>query len=419
MADEAVAIGLVGCGGMGRRHLRAYRALSELAPGTFEIAAVCDPVATAAEQAAEIAKQFQAARPAVYCGHEALISSGAVEALDIVTEPAIHHTIAVPALEAGLHVLCEKPLSVTVRGCRAIVDAATQSGATLATAENYRRDGPNRLAKAVLQSGLLGDIHLMTETNIGGDDGVIISPWRHLRESGSIALDMGVHYTDVIRYYLGDLDRVAGRAFIAEPTRRLSGGGPVPSKVKQVGDGLMTATGDDSLVALFETSRGVMVELTYLPSGPGRQWTQRTVHGRNGSMSVPRERTGEPVVVRLGDETLTGGELREAIGGFELAGITRSLLGPQGTEYQMPFETIDAALIAIEIDDFVQAIRDHRAPEVDGRDGLRAVADVWAIAEAGHSGDWVNVADVANGAISAAQNEIDEILGLVGGVQTQ
>ena len=241
---------------------------------------MCDPVATAAEQAAEIVRQFQAARPTVHCAHEELISSGAVEALDIVTEPAIHHTIAVPALQAGLHVLCEKPLSVTVRGCRVIVDAATQSGATLATAENYRRDGPNRLAKAVLQSGLLGDIHLMTETNIGGDEGVIISPWRHLRESGSIALDMGVHYTDVIRYYLGDLDRVAGRAFIAEPVRRLSAGGPVPNNIKQVGEGLMTATGDDSLVALFATSRGVMVELTYLPSGPGRQWTQRSVHGR-------------------------------------------------------------------------------------------------------------------------------------------
>lgn len=181
----------------------------------------------------------------------------------------------------------------------------------------------------------------------------------------------------------------------------------------------MTATGDDSLVALFETSRGVMVELTYLPSGPGRQWTQRSVHGRNGSMSVPRERTGDPVIVRLGEQTLTGEDLREAVGGFEFEGVTRSLLGPQGTEYEMPFETIDAALIAIEIDDFVQAIRDRRAPEIDGLDGLCAVADVWAVAEAGQSGDWVNVADVANGAISAAQDEIDEILGLIGGVKTR
>lgn len=416
MTNDAVAIGLVGCGGMGRRHLRAYRALSELAPRSFRIAAVCDPVAAAAQHAAEIVTEFQQLRPKVYASHEQLISSGAVDALDIVTEPALHHTIAVPALEAGLHVLCEKPLSVTVRGCRAIVDAATRSGATLGTAENYRRDGPNRLAKAVVDSGLLGDIHLMTEMNIGGDDGVIISPWRHLRESGSIALDMGVHYTDVIRYYLGDLRRVAGRAFVAEPMRRLSGDGPAPPNISPTGDGLMTATGDDSLVALFETSEGVMVELTFLPSGPGRQWTQRSVHGRNGSMSVPRERTGDPVVVTLGEQTLTGEELREAVGGFELTGVAGSLLGPRGTEYRMPFESVDAALIAIEVDDFIEAIRDGRPPEVDGLDGLRAVADVWAVAEAGHSGAWVDVAEVASGVISATQAGIDEILGLLGGV---
>ena len=45
----------------------------------------------------------------------------------------------------------------------------------------------------------------MVETSIGGDDGVLISPWRHIRESGPIALDMGVHFTDIFSYFLGDL----------------------------------------------------------------------------------------------------------------------------------------------------------------------------------------------------------------------
>ena len=56
-------------------------------------------------------------------------------ALDIVTEPASHHRIAVPALLAGRHVLCEKPLSITMRGCRAILDAhaAAPPGTVLAT----------------------------------------------------------------------------------------------------------------------------------------------------------------------------------------------------------------------------------------------------------------------------------------------
>ncbi len=89
----------------------------------------------------------------MFTDHEELIVSGAVEALDVVTGPAVHHLVAVPALEEGLHVVCEKPLGITVRACRAIVDAAARSDVVLATAENYRRDPANRLARAVIERG--------------------------------------------------------------------------------------------------------------------------------------------------------------------------------------------------------------------------------------------------------------------------
>ena len=74
----------------------------------------------------------------------------------------------------------------------------------LSVAENYRRDGPNRLARRVLDAGLLGHVHAMVETNIGGSDGVLISPWRHIRESGPMALDMGGPFLDSFNYYPGD-----------------------------------------------------------------------------------------------------------------------------------------------------------------------------------------------------------------------
>src|SRR5450755_458400 len=294
---------------MGRRHLRAYRALRQVGIDGFEIAAVCDARGAAAEEAAHQVEEFLGTRPAVFHDHEQLIGSGAVAALDVATEPSTHHLIAVPALDAGLHVMCEKPLGVTVRACRAIVDAAERSGAVLATAENYRRDGPNRLAHAVLEQGLLGDLHLMIETNVGGDDAVVISPWRHIREAGSIALDMGVHYTDIFRYYLGELESVSGSAFIAEPLRVLAPGSALVGGIEEVRPGAMTATGEDSLVALYETASGVLIQLAYVPSGPGREWTQRSVHGREGSMSVPRDRTGGAVLVQIGSRTLSRAEL--------------------------------------------------------------------------------------------------------------
>jgi predicted dehydrogenase len=343
-----------------------------------------------------------------------LIASGLVEALDVVTDPSVHHVVAVPALAAGLHVLSEKPLGITVRACRSILDAAAGSDAVLAVAENYRRDGPNRLARAVLVHELLGEVHLMVEANIGGDDSVVISPWRHRRESGSIALDMGVHYTDIFAYYFGELATVFGSAFVAEPFRSMPpGSAPVPG-ITEVSPGVMRATGEDSLVALYETSSGVLVQLCYLPSGPGRRWVQRSVHGRRGSMIVPPDRSGGAVVVQLGDVTLSGAELRRRLGGFELEGVAASLFGRDGTEYDMPFAEVDAATIAIELDDFANAVSGRGQAEVDGLAGLKAVAGVWAVAESRLVGRSVRVEAVADGTLSASQQPVDEALGLLG-----
>lgn len=412
MTAETLSIGLVGCGGMGHRHLHAYSALRRAAAEGATLTAVCDPRLEAAAAAADLAEALLGMRPAVFADHEELISSGTVEALDIVTDPSVHHRVAIPALEEGLHVICEKPLGITVRACRAIVAAAARSGAVLATAENYRRDPTNRLARAVLDQGLLGDLHLMVQMNIGGDDGVIVSPWRHVREAGSIALDMGVHYTDILEYYLGELARVAGSAFSAEPFRTFASGGASPPGIEEVSPGVMRATGEDSLVALYEAVSGVRAQLAYIPSGPGRIWFQRSVHGRAGSMSIPMDRSGAPVVVRIGDRELSGAELRRELGDFELHGVTAAFFGPEGTEYDLSFAEVDAATIAIELDDFVTSIADGRVPEVDGDGGLRAVAAVWGAAEAGRSGALVSIADIVDGSISAAQDSLDKELGL-------
>jgi predicted dehydrogenase len=398
---------------MGQRHLRAYHALRGIGAQRFELAAVCDQHRAAAEATADEAEARLDSRPAVFADHEELIASGLVEALDIVVDPAAHHLIAVPALEAGLHVLCEKPLGITVRACRRMLDAAARSGAILATAENYRRDGPNRLARRVLERELLGDVHLMLEVSVGGDDGVIISPWRHIRESGSIALDMGVHYTDIFSFFLGPLERVHGAAFIAEPLRVRASGTAAVSGIDDVSPGVIRATGDDSLVALYETTSGVLIQLSYVPSGRGRQWSQRSVHGREGSMSVPRDRTGGAVVVQRGDHTLSGTALRLELGGFELEGVAADFFGPDGTEYDLPFAEVDAAIIALELDDFAAAIENRSTPEVDGLAGLLAVAGVWAVSESRLAGESVRIADVAGGAISAAQDPVDVALGLL------
>jgi predicted dehydrogenase len=399
---------------MGRRHLRAYAALARFGLHRFSIDAVCDPRPGAAEQAAELAADLLGRRPRVFTDHEALLAWEDVAALDVVTDPAAHHVVVPPALTAGLHVICEKPLGVTVRACRRMVEAAGAAGTVLATAENYRRDGPNRLARAVIDSGMLGRLHLMVEQNLGGSDAVIITPWRHKSEAGPISLDMGCHYTDLFRFYLGELSSAYGASFVAEPLRRLDPGAGHRAEPGSP-EGFVTATGDDALVALYRAVSGVLVQLAYLPSGPGRAFVQRSVHGSAGSMTVPPDRSGGPVVVQLGERQLQGGELRAALGGFELCGAAARFFGPHGSEYDLPFAEVDAATIGIELDDFALAVADRRPPEVDGEGGLAAVAAVWAVAESRVAQRPVAIADVADGTLSAAQRPVDVALGLTGG----
>jgi predicted dehydrogenase len=204
-------------------------------------------------------------------------------------------------------------------------------------------------------------------------------------------------------------------SFIAEPGRVLAPGMAPGGGVEELSPGVMRATGDDSLVAVYETRGGALIQLSYLPSGLGRKWIQRTVHGRNGSMSVPFDRTGGPVIVEIGERRLTGAELRAELGDFRLHGVTADLFGAEGTEYDLPFAEVDAATIAIELDDFIGALAEGRAAEVDGMGGLLAVAGVWGVAESRERGGFVAIADVADGTISAAQDPVDAMIGLLPG----
>jgi len=88
---------------------------------------------------------------------------------------------------------------------------------------------------------------------------------------------------------------------------------------------------------------------------------------------------------------------------LRLDGIAAALFGPEGTEYQHPFEYVDAALIGIELDDFARAIRSGRPAETGGDGGPAAVTVGWAVAQSQALGDAGELADVASGAGRAAR----------------
>ncbi|HEV8635561.1 MAG TPA: Gfo/Idh/MocA family oxidoreductase [Chloroflexota bacterium] len=413
---ERVPLCVVGCGGMGQRHLLGYKKLADSGIGNIDVVAVCDLRPENAEIGAREVERLFGRRPMLFTDLDDMLRHAEIVAVDVVTDPSTHHAVATPALRAGKHALVEKPLGITIRACRAMIAAARQSGVVLATAENLRRDVPNRLARSIIDHGLLGDLFLMLHNAFGGNDEIIITPWRHMKERGAIGLDMAVHYADIVQYYLGEFDEIYGRGLVAEPVRRRRATPELDLESYRERFARMPetveATGEDSVIALYRMKSGVMCQFTYVPAGRGGRHFDRTVHGRAATMTAPGDRNGRPVILSLPGSELRGHDILPLLPNFRLDEITERLFGARAVEYQLPFPDVDAGHLAIEMHDFGEAILKKRAPEVDGYLGMTAVAAIYAAYESAWIGRSVKMAELLDGSVRGYQAEIDEALGL-------
>jgi predicted dehydrogenase len=152
---------------------------------------------------------------------------------------------------------------------------------------------------------------------------------------------------------------------------------------------------------------GVLVQLAYVPSGPGRIWYQRSLHGRLGSLEIPRDRTGGSPVLRRDGVTLAGRALLAELPGFAMDEVTQRLFGGDAVEYALEFPEADARLIAIELHDFANAIQSGGRPEVDGTDGMAAVAALLGVYESGRLGRTVTMDELLGGSVSGYQDELE------------
>lgn len=419
--NQRVPICVVGCGGMGHRHTIAYHTLEETGLSNMDLMAVCDINRQNAERIAGEVERLFGRAPLIFTDLDRMLAHPGIAAVDVVTDGSSHHEIATAALAAGKHALVEKPLGITIRACRRIIEAAQESGCVLATAENYRRDPVNRMARAVIDAGLLGDPFLMLQTSLGGDDVMAATPWRHRKDKGAIGLDMGVHYADIIRFYLGDYRRIFGRGLIVEPVRRRPAAAdhPLISYREQTPTYPETieATGEDSILAQYAMQSGATVQFSHIGGGRGSRRFERSVHGRWGALDIPEDRSGKPVRLRLDGRELHGKDILGLVPDFSLNEITERLFGADGVVYDLPDQShatmaLDARLLAIEYHDFGEAILQGRPPEVDGRDGMIAVAAILGAYESATVGRAVEMEELLSGAVRTYQEEIDDALGL-------
>jgi len=394
-------LGLIGCGGMGRRHVRGLHKLRVIDNQQFHLAGVCDVLPANARLTAVLAGELLGSAPATFTSLEAMHSGlGELDAIIVTTAPDTHAAIGVGAFSLGINVMVEKPIALTVRQGRTVLDAAERSGRVLAVAENYRRDPINRLAQAVLASGVLGRTYLAVQSSSGSGEKVIITPWRHWRRSGGIVVDMGIHYADLLEYFLGPVTRVFGFNNTVDRQRVDEAG---------VWHG---ADAEDLSAGVVQFQSGVIGNWLVDLAGRGQGHFTRMVYGTVGTLSIPRDRSGRPLEMMLRrngrDEHITPDETLKLVSAYRLDEVTASLFGGEHlTSYDLPFADVDANLLAIEQDDFARAIRNGRSPEVDGAFGLRSLAVAYGFMEAERLGRAVEIDTLLAGRDCPYQDEID------------
>ena len=203
--SRKLRVAVVGMG-IGRNHLDAYKTLSDL----YDIAAVCD---LDANKGAAAQKDYGArlATP----DFDGLLTSGQVDVVDICTPPNTHRELVEKALQAGLHVICEKPLTGSLAAADAISRVAATAKGTLSPIFQYRYGNGLQKLKHLQSLGLCGKPYLTTiETSWRRGADYYDVPWRGkwASELGGCCLTHAIHAHDILSYVNGPIKNVFARA---------------------------------------------------------------------------------------------------------------------------------------------------------------------------------------------------------------
>ena len=185
-------VGLIGLGGMGFVHFNCYKKMQDV-----EIVVADVRVDMAKEKIADEAIK-------VYPNLTELLANEDVDFVDICTPSYLHADLTVEALDAGKHVLCEKPMSITVAETQRMIDASVKNGKLLMTAHVVRFMAPYVYLKSVIDSGELGKPVHITMSRISAAPKWSWENWMlDLKKSGGTAIDLSIHDIDYIQNVFG------------------------------------------------------------------------------------------------------------------------------------------------------------------------------------------------------------------------
>ena len=200
-APKKVRVAIVGCGNISKWHIDAYRNN----PNTE----LCAFVDTDTDKAQNFARQFAGQ---AFSSHKSLLNGQNINAASICTIPSTHKAIAMDLLSSGIHVLCEKPLAVSVLEAQEMTKKARENNLHLITAYKFRFFEEVIKAKELLSQAGFGKIVNFRLMFAGYLD--MSNSWFAKKEfsGGGVAADNGSHALDLIRYLFGEVESVSVHA---------------------------------------------------------------------------------------------------------------------------------------------------------------------------------------------------------------
>ena len=295
---KTLNVGLIGAGFMAKAHSLAYAGMPMCfwpAPAVAVKKTIAD---LTDERAAQAAAQFGFEKGTA--NWKDIINDSSIDIVDICTPNDAHAEIAIAAAEAGIHILCEKPISRTLDEARAMRDAVKKAGVVNMLAFNYRMTPAVQLAKKYIDEGAIGEILDFRGTYLQDWSADPNSPlsWRFQKKvcgSGAFG-DIATHVVDMLRFLIGDFTEVNARlaTYIKErPIQTgsvdklgtVKGGTNVPKEKVDV---------DDHAFLVLKSKGGAFGTIEATRNAWGRNnFITFEIHGRTGSLYFNYERRDE------------------------------------------------------------------------------------------------------------------------------
>ena len=340
-------VAVIGAGAIGRTHIALVREHA-----LYELVAIVDNSEPAKALAAQIGVAY-------HSDVAAMLSTQKPDAVIVATPNATHADIGVMCLQAGAHVLMEKPITDTLPDARRLCAAAEATGKVLLVGHQRRYNGILRTARGIVQSGRLG--RLVSATGMATflkPDAYFEMAWRRNKGGGPILINL-IHDVDLLRFLMGEIDSVqatsanAVRGFEVEDTAAVI--------LRFRNGALATMTVSDSTTAPWNWDLAAGEAAHY----PRQDVSTHFISGTHGSLTLPRLEVWEYRSDRGWHQPLT----------------------------QERIALHDTNPYAEQLRHFHAVIHGQEEPVCSGVDAMRSLRAILAIHEAAASGEMVKIGD--------------------------